>query len=212
MNDVLLVMNPRQIPECMEPLSDLPIQRIHLQGFTEAALASEGFPQALEYDFDWYWVMSDDIIVRPQALEAVRTVRDLGHPVVTGYSQRSHTDWRVNLTRQPLMAGSPGIAAYDFRTFAEIVSWPDRSVPTWFAGFSLTGMSREMWLRFPFETFGDPGWASDFSLSQRLGLAGVPIMAAREGFAYHWRHNDLYGEDPRDEQTDFTKGKAVVLV
>lgn len=200
MRDVLAIMHARNIPECLDSIRGLDIDKLWMNGYTERGIADHAFPAVLGYDYEWIWVVSDDIIIRQPALDAVRRVRDEGnHPVVTGYSQGSHTDWTVNLTREPLRPG-PLDQAYNFRQYPECVAWPDPVIPTWFTGMSLTGMTRDLWLKHPFDCFGTPGYASDFWTSARLQEDAVPIVAAREGFCYHWRHNRIYGDD-RDAKT-----------
>ena len=64
----------------------------------------------------------------------------------------------------------------------------------------LTGMSREMWQRFPFGVCegSEVGWASDYSLCWRLQQAEVPIVAARDAHVLHVKTNWQTSEtDPR---------------
>jgi hypothetical protein len=203
--DALIIMNPRTIPECIRAFDELQIPQIRIIGHTEQQIQEEAFPEILEYDFDWFWLVSDDALVRPQALDAVRKTAHLGHPVVTGYSQRSHEDWTVNLTRAPLAEPHPSVDAYDFFQFYEVVGHPDEVVPTWFTGMSLTGMPHAMWERFPFQCFGGStgGYASDFSLSTRLQEADIPIVAAREAFCYHWRWDWITTSGDKDMTPTF---------
>lgn len=203
MSDCLIVMNPRNTVFIRRALEELPIDKIWLTGWTEKQLAEGVFLEAIsEFNYDQYLMASDDIIIREDALTAVRRLLDAGHPVATGYSQRSHTEWVVNVTSGPLRGEEPGPDAYTFRMFQDVVSWADPAVPTWFTGMSLTAMSRELWLKYPFGCYSsghsDPGWASDFHLSRRLQDDNVPIVAAREGFCYHWR-NDWQRVGPTDD-------------
>ena len=210
MRDALIVMHAREIEPCMAAFHELDIPKIWMTGYTERGIANIAFTEALKHDFDWFWVASDDIIIRQPALDAVRRIRDTGdHAVVTGYSQGSHTDWTVNLTSEPLRPG-PLETAYVFRQYSECVSHPDPVIPTWFTGMTMTGMSKHMWYRFPFDCFSDPGYASDFHISTRLQEAGVPIVAAREGFAYHWRHNRIWG-DERDGTCTLLGQRSVTI-
>lgn len=211
MNDALVVMHPRRIPECVAAFAELDIDKLLMDGFTEWEIMQEAFPAVLEHDYDWLWLASDDLVVRPQALAAVRALRDdSGAPVVTGYSQFAHDDWRVNLTKAPLSATHPGDNPYEFFQFHEVYGNPEPAVRSWFTGMALTGMSREDWRRFPFKVDFDPGWASDFNLSLRLQRADVPIVAARDGFCYHWRHHRLYGADERDAKVQLGAKKLVL--
>lgn len=190
-----MVMNPREIEPVMLALNELDVPQIRVIQHTEKEIETIAFREVLnvcdEDGFDWMWIVSDDVIVRPQALDAVRRLRDRGHRVVTGYSQRSHTDWIVNLTKTPLRGPHPSEASYDFYEFAEVVSWNADEVPTFFAGMSLTGMAVDDWKALPFMCFGgdgsNTGYASDFHLSARLQNAAIPIVAARDAFMYHWR-------------------------
>jgi hypothetical protein len=200
-SDALVVMNPRNIRVCLDSMAELPIPKIYLRGFSEREIATEAFPRVMAMGYRWLWVVSDDVVARPCNLLALRDLRDAGHPVVTGYSQRSHTEWTVNLTDGPLVGDVPHPDAYRFRTFRDVVSWPVPEVPTWFTGMSMTGMRTELWAEYPFDCYGgpdEPGYASDFSLSFRLQSAGVPILAARDAFLYHWRHEWVNTSDPRD--------------
>ncbi len=206
MSDALVILHAREVKPAHRAFHELPIAKIWLSGYTEQELAGGVFNYAIEEsNFDRYLVCADDILVRPQALEAVIKALDEGCEVATGYSQRSHTDMTVNVTSGPLADSWPTVEAYNFRQLQEVVSWPEPLVPTWFAGFSLTGMDREMWRRFGFGCFVDPGtegpgYASDFFLSRALQKARVPISAVREAFCYHWRHSWEHTNDPRDDR------------
>lgn len=201
MNDLLIVMNPRKVDVCMAAFDELPVTRLHLIGMTERVIADRAFPRALDLaeadGVDWVWVVSDDAIVRPHALEAVRELA-AEHPVVTGYSQRTHTDLRVNLTRSPLKAPRPEGWVYDFHELRDIMGSVDPVIRTWFTGMSLTGMSAGMWREYPFDAYGTPGHASDFNLSWRLQEANVPIVAHRDAFCYHWRVQGDSTDHPDD--------------
>lgn len=77
---------------------------------------------------------------------------------------------------------------------------PGPAVPTHFVGMALTGMSRDMWRRFPLDGWQHRGvmWATDHHLSQRLADAGIPMVAARDGFIDHVKERWMEGDtDPR---------------
>jgi hypothetical protein len=79
---------------------------------------------------------------------------------------------------------------------SDVVGYPDEVVPTHFMGMSLTGMTRDMWLRFPYGCFTDRrphGQSSDFHLSARLRDAGVPMVAARSGEVQHLKEMAMQG-------------------
>jgi hypothetical protein len=204
MTEVLVILNPRKIPVCAQAFAELDIPKLWLTGWTEVQIRDTVFPGMIrDHPYDRYLVVADDVIVRQATVDRVLTALDIGWPVATGFSQRSHTEWEVNLTSGPI-GDRPVAAAYDFLSFQDVVSHPEPLFQTWFAGMSVTGMSREMWGRFPFGCYADTaspnGYASDFHLSHRLQDAEVPIMACRDGFAYHWRHEWRHTNDDRDDK------------
>ena len=209
MRDLLLVMNARRIDECMDAFRALPIDKLWIRNMTEYEI-EQAWPDVLEVaaDYDRLIIQSDDGIVRPHALAAVIQLLDAGHPVVTGYSNLSAQDFRVNITKSP-QKSVPGAGAYDLYTLNEVMEYPEPAVPTFLVGMCMTGMSHAMWQRFCFHVWsGPPGNASDFVLSRDLHAAGVPMVAAREAFVWHvkeqWNTLDaeprkrLYLEEPSE--------------
>lgn len=150
-------------------------------------------------EYERWFIVSDDAVPRRFPLAVVQHLLD-DHPVVTGYSNLSRDDMRVNLSPDRLVKDRPGLPlSYGLLDFESVMTSRSEVFKTTLVGFSLTGMSREMWERFPFQAYGRPGHAtgfsSDYSLSKRLQDAGVPIVAAREAFVYHlkevWNQHDL---------------------
>jgi len=199
----LVILNARNLVQFHGAVSELDTPKLWLTGYTEAELADGVFDSAIsDTPYDFYVVVSDDAIVRQHALSGVLEALEEGAPVATGYSQRTHSDWVVNVTSGPLRTKHPSAESYDFRLYKEVVSWPEPLVPTWFTGMSLTGMSREMWQKYPFGCFTngqESGYASDFHLSRRLQDHKVPIVAVREAFCYHWRTEWQHTNNPEDE-------------
>lgn len=188
---LLFVMNPRAIPECVRSVRDLrSVDVCWLSRFTEWELGDVLNEEIRKTSYRWYLVVSDDGIVTDEAVRLVLTALADGHPVVTGYSNLDEIDpCRMNLTRGPIVGDLPRSAeSYGpLRERNEVETWPEPVVPTGFAGMSLTGMARDLWLRYPFRAMGSPGcsWGSDWSLSTRLRDDGIPIVAARGAFVWH---------------------------
>lgn len=196
---LLAVMNPRAIPECIHAFERLDVRRAWLQRYTEAELvpviaslvADESIP------FTHLALVADDCIVQPDALAAVFELAQV-RPVATGYCRLATGHPKVNITRRPIMGDTPSAGAYDFYDFDAVAGWPRHEVPTGFVGFAVTVMPREVWARFPFGVFAPEGGghASDFHLSRRLRDAGVPMVAARDGYVEHvkseWNRRDDY--------------------
>jgi len=184
MNDLLVVLNPRRIAECNEAIDALSIDKLWLQNYSEAQI-QDMWPEVLEAseDYERLFILSDDTIPRPKALRRVRSLLNRGHPVVTGYCNLDSSDARVNVCKAALGA-YPAPDAYPWRTFEEMLEYPQEVVPTTFVGFCLTCMSWELWKRFPYRLH-DHGNSADFQLSKRLTAAKVPMVAHRDAFVMH---------------------------
>ena len=210
MKPLLVIMNPRQIPKCIDAFLALDVRRAWLSNYTEWGLVSvmDSLVRDESIDFTHLVLCADDCVVSQAALDAVLDVAD-GLPVVTGYCRLDHQHPEVNITRRPLMGDVPVAGAYDFYRYDQVATHDAEVLPTGFVGFALTCMTREMWREFPFGVFGSAqqAWSSDFHLSMRLRDAGVPMVAARDGYVVHvkeqWQRLDqapekrlLIGEKP----------------
>jgi hypothetical protein len=196
MNPLLVILNPRQIPQCLDAFAALDIRKAFVTGYTERGLV-DVLPDVFQRDdFTHFVMISDDGVVRQDALDAVLRIAEHA-PVATGWCNLDAIEANVNLTRSPAPDGPPLISSYDLYHFSEVLGYPTPEVPTYFTGMCLTAMSRDMWLKYPFEVFPE-GNASDLRLSQRLVADDVPILAAREGFIYHvketWNQSDTAAE------------------
>ncbi len=200
MKDLLVILNPRRIDECIDSYKALAIDKLWVSNMTEYEVRHR-WPEILEAaaDYNRLIVQSDDGIVRPYALAEIRRLLNVGHPVVTGYSNLSAQDFRVNLSKSPLK-DTLGPDAYELYTLAEVMEYPWPEVPTYLAGMCITGMTHSMWQRFAFTTYWDepPGNASDYMLSRLLNDNNIEIVAARDAFVWHvkqvWNTQDT---DPR---------------
>lgn len=189
MRALLFVMNPRRIPECLEAIEGLDIDRCWLTGMRELDLIP-CFAGVVEMtDYDVYLALSDDGVPTQEALDAVLALLEAGHPVATGYCNLDESDHAhvVNLTKSQLKTYPPGPGTYDNYTHAGVLEQPTDPVRSWFAGYALTGMSRELWQRYPFQVLHPQsgGSCSDFVLSWRLQHDNVPIVAPKAGFYRH---------------------------
>jgi hypothetical protein len=216
LRDLLVILNPRNIRECIASYQRLTIDRLWLRCMTETQIAdrwSEILDVASSYDR--MMLVSDDCIVRQHAVDAVTDLLDEGHPVVTGFCNLAVDDNRANLVRSPL-ADQPAEDAYDLYHLAEVMAWPDPAVPTGLVNLAVTGMSVEMWRRFSFGCYGrraGVGFASDFHLSKRLERAAIPMVGARDGFVWHvkerWNRGDT---DPAKKLLVGVKPATIELV
>ena len=203
---LLAIMNPRQIPECIQSLEALDVRKAWLQNYTEWQLQEviDSIVRDESIHFTHLCLVADDCIVTQSALDAV--LEHAPHEsVVTGYCRLDWSHPLVNITKSALHGEKPSAGAYDFYSLDEVQAWPDEMVPTGFVGFALTCMSREMWREFPFRVFGTESrsYSSDFNLSMRLRDARMPMAAVRDGLVGHLKK--------RWNTTDDTAGRELLV-
>lgn len=193
MNPLLMIMNARNIKRACDAFRELSTDCVYATGYTELELVDVFAGIIEKTDYSHYIIVSDDVVVKQRAVDAVVACLEF-HPVVTGWCNHDLIEPGVNLQRTPL----PGYEhpttreEWDWFHWAEVLSSPISWIGTYFAGMCLTGMSREMWQRFPFDCYplGHFG-GSDYHLSWRLQEAGIPIVAARDGFVLHLKKSWL---------------------
>jgi hypothetical protein len=187
MGALLMVMNPRAIPEVVDAFEALNVDLCWLTGMYQEELVPVVEKVVRTTTYDHYIICADDCVVTQEAFDAVLGLLQQGHPAATGYCRLDRTHPMVNLCKTPLLPGLPTMESYDWFSFDDVKNWPEEIVPTHFMGMALTGMPRDMWLKYPYQVYGigQRGWASDFNLSSRLRDDGVPMVAARDGFIDH---------------------------
>jgi hypothetical protein len=198
MKPLLMVMNPRTIPQCMEALEALQIDKVWLKNWTERELIAVIADVVENTDHDVIGLVSDDTTPPQSTLDLIL---DAFEPsaVYTGYCNMDEKTENVNLSSAPLIIqDQAGYDCYTFPTRDEVEN-AGGLFRSWFAGFAMTFMSRDMWLQFPFDCVGDPGYQSDYRLSVRLQQAGVPIFAPMGAFMHHWRRGESTGHLPGGE-------------
>ena len=175
----LMVMNAREIPECLLSLRALKIDKVWFRAYTEKQLTDKirAFIEGTSYSH--YILVSDDVIVTQQALDNLLANQTAG-PVVTGWCNIFPGQQMANVE---LKEANPENSFY--------IRWRDR-VPRWalpfikrlymykainwvlmkpiyahfpkideiwdqppifrthFVGWALTSITRELWLKYGF--------------------------------------------------------------
>ena len=110
MKPLLIVLNPRRIPECVDAISALRIDKVWLQNYTETDI-SYVYPRVVEEsNHDLIGVLSDDTIPTQDALDAVLAISDPS-VVSTGWCPLDDESDLVNLSTEPLAQESPDVPA-----------------------------------------------------------------------------------------------------
>jgi GT2 family glycosyltransferase len=197
---LLCIMNARAIPECIDSYRALDVDLAWMTGFTDAQLGAIHRSIVAATDYTHYLVVSDDCIVTQAALDAVLVQLAADRPAATGWCKLHAASPLANLCHAPLIGDLPMPSAYPFYEVRDVREHPDAEVPTHFMGFALTGMTRELWERFPYGAYTairKTGYSSDFHLCVRLRDAGVPMVAARDGYVEHLK---VVGKKPRSHR------------
>lgn len=208
---LVMVMNPRAIPDCVASFRALQTDVAWMTGYTAAEVYGVTADVVHSTRYDHYLLVPDDCVVSQAAVNAVVALLDDGHPAATGWCRLAVGDERANLTTTPIRGDRPSVSGYDWWLADDVAAHPDEVVPTGFMGMALTGMDRGMWLRYPHDGYRSSrgnSFSSDFHLSRRLRDAGIPMVAARSGYIDHrkeiWNRRDrspenrlMVGELPR---------------
>lgn len=193
MRTAVAVLNPREIPDCMEALRALRVPKLWLSYMFEPQATAAFNREVQRTDFDRYVVIADDCRPTQEALDRVLALHDEGHACVTGYSNFDPFLPFVNLCYLPLPPPPPDYNSYAFYLREQVDQMGPGPIPTTFAGLSFTCMSRDMWLRFPL-TCSAAGGQCDYVLSWELQKAKIPIVAAPGAFVWHVK--DKFGVYP----------------
>jgi len=184
MRNCLIVLQPRRIEPCLRSLRGLPVDQAWFEAFTERQLVRPLNRFIADTGYDNYLVVSDDVIVSTDAFAlVVELLRD--HEAATGYCRLSQDSPLVNVVRSPLQlrdGAVPTLDDYDFYRLSEVRRLDRPVFPTWFGGWALTGLRRQLWLDFPFAVNRVTGMQSDFETFFRLNRA---IVAHRDAYVEH---------------------------
>lgn len=192
MKSLLVILNPRYLPECLLSLEQLNCDKVWVKNYTERDLETvlpDVFSQA---DHDNFIVVSDDVIATQAAFDEVEKLLNEGYKVATGYCNLDPVSEYCSLTKSPPKQPYATEATYDWMTLGEVHRDRPDIIQTYHPSFAMTGMSREMWEKFPWRCFGKSGrlgWAADLDLSIRLRDSGIPIFAPKRAFIYHTKPN-----------------------
>lgn len=183
-NTLLIIMNPRAIPNCINALRDLRgVDKAWCSYYTETQLETV-IPSIIENtQYSRYSIISDDTTPTQTALDAILQLHDQ-HPdaVATGWCNLDAISGLATYNPQPLRGNGPSPDAYTFTTINEARSMP-HSARTYFHGFVFATMNRKLAIRYPFNTYN--GCASDLHQCHRLQADDVPIYTLAAGEVFH---------------------------
>lgn len=184
MKTLLLIMNPRAIPECIDALRELRIDKAWMSYYTEAELERVVPHIVASTNYDRFVFISDDATPTQAALDRVLSIHD-EHPdaVACGWVNLDSISDRSTYNPQPLDLDQIGtMDAYNLASIQEArtMSGIQR---TYFHGMCLATMNRQLLERYPFATYS--GHASDLHQCARLQADDVPIYTAADTGFHH---------------------------
>ena len=185
-----MILQPREIPEAIESLKNIDIDKVWFRGYTEKELCTilNRFVENTDYDF--YWLISDDVIVGQEVWPLLRDAMGT-YECVTGYCNLYQGSEYVNLTHTPLKKHfTTSHDDYNWISFDDIESQEDDIIESSFAGWAFTGMPRSVWLEHPFliNEFGQ----SDVCFSYRYCTIGEnKIYSPKGAFIKHLKAHPM---------------------
>lgn len=99
--EILMILQPRAIPEAVESLNKLDIDKVWFRAFTEMELEVVLNDFIKNTDYDYYWIIADDVVVDGKPLEVLRPKLYEGE-VVSGYCNLYQDSKFVNLRLKKL--------------------------------------------------------------------------------------------------------------
>lgn len=181
---LLIILNPRAIPDCIDALRNLRgIDKAWCSYYTELDLELV-IPAIIERtNYARYSIISDDTIPTQGALDAILDLHDQ-HPnaVATGWCNIDSISGQATYNPYPLRGSGPVVDAYSFTSIDEARKL-DQPAHTYFHGFVLATMNRDLAMRYPFQTYN--GCASDLHQCHRLQADNIAIYTSAACEVFH---------------------------
>ena len=200
-NPCLLIMNPRILMPALESIKecvDIPVT--YFRAFTEPQVLVAINQYIREKNYTHYIMCGDDAIFTRKAVDCVlKYTEDESYDVFTGW-MNMHIEDNGNFSRESTVCFGrlPPIADEGWGperdeyppwvSMETMARYKMREEPlrTAYANFALTGMKREMWLKYPVMTH-PRGNSSDHQLSYRLQSGGIEVWTHPDAFITHLR-------------------------
>ena len=177
MNNVLMIMNVRNLSAFKDCVDKLNISKVWFKGYKEFELNIEINKFIQETQFDNYFIIPDDLIIDKKDFEFLEEQLNY-HPIVTGWGVwRQNTEWTTIYLQNKIHTFNQGDQIPIFKKHYgvvntyEIDSIPD-VIETAFTGWFYTGARRDIWLKYPYQTMSThpnmPGASTDAHWSKRV--------------------------------------------
>lgn len=177
MNNILMIMNARNLSAFRDCVNKLNISKVWFKGYKEFELNIEINKFIQETNFDNYFIIPDDLIIDKNDFDFLEEQLKY-HPIVTGWGVwRQNSDWTTIHLQDKIHLYNQGTHLPMFKKHYNIVkTYEIDSLPnqfeTAFTGWFYTGARRDIWLKYPYQTMATyshmDGASTDAHWSKRV--------------------------------------------
>lgn len=190
MNNCLIILNARNIPECIESFESLAIDKAWFTGFTEVQLVNPINDFIKDTNYDNYLIASDDLVISQGTLNIVEELLETNDRA-TAYCKIADDSIFYNVSKSPLAEAEvrkPVTRDYHFYKIEELDELEDDNFESWFGGWTLTGMRKEEWLKHPFRVHHLSQMQSDYATCLDIN---APFACHKDAICVHVRKNQF---------------------
>ena len=191
MKPLLFLPSPRDIPQVIESVSKLKIDKLWVKYHPQQEAYDVGRQLFLDTDYTHLIIHPDDLLVKQKDINnLVRDCTRLPEIVVSGYCNctAGATDWEDSNISAILPPDPPYLGTYDgfqFTKLADLKKIKDIMIEIKFSGFALTAIPRKIVEGIPFRTSG--GCCVDSCFSLDLAERGIKQYLDTRVFTTHMR-------------------------
>lgn len=159
-SSLLVVLNPRIIPEVIASIEDTPIKKAWISGYSEEEACKEANLIINNSYYDYYIIHSDDCMVdRNILLDILSFQETFDSEIFSAYCRLAKSSNYVNISRKPLSFTGPAFTWSDYEFYPLSRLKNKKLFVGYYAGFSLTCIRRDFLVKNPLQTVN--GYQSD---------------------------------------------------
>ena len=178
-----MIMSIRNIQSITDCYNNLNCEKIWFKGFTEYELVTHINHFIQNSNFQYYFIVSDDVYIHYDKFEELKLQLKL-YPIVSAWTVlRQNSTFTTILNpnnfdklifnkldaRSPTWTGwtfMPNFLPFAYKTH-QIAALPD-IIESAFTGWMFTGMHRKIWLEYPYNVFSETNSNSDINFSRKI--------------------------------------------
>lgn len=180
---VLMIMSVRNIQSITDCYNNLNCEKIWFKEFTEYELVTHINNFIQNSNFQYYFIVSDDVYIHYDKFEELKLQLKL-YPIVSAWTvHRQNSTFTTILNPNnfdklicnkldahcptwPGWTWMPNFLPFAYKTH-QIAALPD-IIESAFTGWMFTGMHRKIWLEYPYNVFSETNSNSDLNFSRKI--------------------------------------------